>query len=241
MTSTTSTRTEDFTAVLNLPASPATVSALFTSAAGVSRWWGPTEGDGAVGGTLVTSFGELRRQRDARPRSRTRPRGLGAGRARRDHAHRAHQEWLGTTMEFDIVPAGAGTELRFRHAGLTPQLECWDACAAAWTSLHGEHRGLRRDRHRHPVRGLRQHGGRAAGSLPSGSSRRPRHPMRCCGRSPTRTAGRSCASSSTPSCPRARSRRASPSPSRRSASTSACSSRPASSPSAAREPAASTR
>ena len=58
MTSTASTRTEDFTAVLNLPASPAAVSALFTSAAGVSRWWGPTEGDGAVGGTLVTSFGE---------------------------------------------------------------------------------------------------------------------------------------------------------------------------------------
>src|SRR5258708_15980937 len=58
MTSATSTRTEDFTAVLNVPASSDTVSALFTSAAGVSRWWGPTEGDGAVGGTLVTSFGE---------------------------------------------------------------------------------------------------------------------------------------------------------------------------------------
>ena len=45
------------------------------------------------------------------------------------------QEWLGTTMEFDIIPAGTGTELRFRHAGLTPQLECWEACAAAWTSF----------------------------------------------------------------------------------------------------------
>ncbi len=43
------------------------------------------------------------------------------------------QEWLGTTMEFDIVPADTGTELRFRHAGLTPQLECWDSCVAAWT------------------------------------------------------------------------------------------------------------
>jgi hypothetical protein len=36
-------------------------------------------------------------------------------------------------MEFDIVPAGSGTELRFRHAGLTPQLACWDACVGAWT------------------------------------------------------------------------------------------------------------
>src|SRR4029077_4936678 len=58
MTGTTSSRTEDFSAVLNLPASPDAVSALFASAAGVSRWWGPTEGDGTAGGTLVTSFGD---------------------------------------------------------------------------------------------------------------------------------------------------------------------------------------
>ena len=43
------------------------------------------------------------------------------------------QEWRGTTMEFDIVPAGTGTELRFRHAGLTPRLECWNDCFAGGT------------------------------------------------------------------------------------------------------------
>ena len=30
-------------------------------------------------------------------------------------------------------PAGAGTELRFRHHGLTPQLECFEMCLAGWT------------------------------------------------------------------------------------------------------------
>jgi uncharacterized protein YndB with AHSA1/START domain len=133
MTSTTSTRTEGFTAVLNLPASPDTVSALFTSAVGVSRWWGPTEGDAAAGGTLVTSFGDhgvnAMRVLEAEPArvvwepvapDRTMPTG---------HT----QEWLDTRMEFDIVPAGTGTELRFRHVGLTPQLDCWEACTAAWT------------------------------------------------------------------------------------------------------------
>lgn len=133
MTTTTRTRTEDFTAVLNVPASPGTVSALFTSAAGVSRWWGPTQGDGEAGGTLVTSFGDhgvnAMRVLEAGPSrlvwesiapDETRPTG---------HT----KEWLGTTMEFDIVPADTGTELRFRHAGLTPQLECWDSCVAAWT------------------------------------------------------------------------------------------------------------
>jgi hypothetical protein len=44
-------------------------------------------------------------------------------------------EWLGTTMEFDVVPEGTGTQLRFRHAGLTPQLDCFDACVDAWTQF----------------------------------------------------------------------------------------------------------
>ena len=133
MTSSTSTRTGDFTAGLNLPASPATVSALFTSTAGVSRWWGPTEGDGAVGGTLATSFGEYgvntMRVLEAGPTRVVWESIASEGTTPTGHA----QEWLGTTMEFDIVAAGTGTELRFRHAGLTPQLECWDDCFAAWT------------------------------------------------------------------------------------------------------------
>jgi uncharacterized protein YndB with AHSA1/START domain len=135
MTGTTSTRTEDFTAVLNLPASPATVAGLFTSAAGVSRWWGPTEGDGAVGGTLVTSFGEYgvntMRVLEAGPARVVWESIASAGITPTGHT----REWLGTTMEFDIAGAGAGAELRFRHAGLTPQLECWDACFAAWTQF----------------------------------------------------------------------------------------------------------
>lgn len=133
MTSTTGTRTGDFTAVLNLPASPDTVSALFTSAAGVSRWWGPTEGDAAVGGTLVTSFGEhgdnAMRVLEAGPARVAWEPVAPEGITPTGHT----REWLGTTVEFDIIPAGTGTELRFRHAGLTPRLECWEACAAAWT------------------------------------------------------------------------------------------------------------
>ncbi len=132
MTSTTSTRTDDFTAVLNLPAGPAIVSALFTSAAGVSRWWGPTEGDGGVGGTLATSFGDhgvnAVRVLEAGPSRVVWESVALDGTTPTEHT----REWLGTTMEFDIVPAGTGTELRFRHAGLTPQLECWNDCFAGW-------------------------------------------------------------------------------------------------------------
>lgn len=138
MTGTTSTQTDDFTAVLNLPAHPSDVAALFTSAAGVSRWWGPTTGDATVGGVLTTSFGEhgvnTMRVLEAGPtrvvwESVAPDDGSAIGNTSTHHV----QEWLGTTMEFDIVSADPGTALRFRHAGLTPQLECWADCLAGWT------------------------------------------------------------------------------------------------------------
>lgn len=133
MSSTASTQAADFTAVLDLPASPDTVAALFTSATGVSRWWGPTEGDGAVGGTLVTSFGEsgvnAMRVLEAGPARVVWEPVAVDGTVPTGHTG----EWLGTTVEFDIVPAGDGTTLRFRHVGLTPRLECWGDCFAGWT------------------------------------------------------------------------------------------------------------
>ena len=129
----TTTKTDDFTAVLHLTAPPAAVAALFTSAEGVSRWWGPTEGDGAVGGTLVTGFGDhganAMKVLEAGPDRVVWESIVPDGVAVTAHA----QEWQGTTMEFDVLPAGTGTELRFRHAGLTPRLECWDDCFAGWT------------------------------------------------------------------------------------------------------------
>jgi hypothetical protein len=129
----TGTLTDSFSAVLHLPASPDAVSALFASAAGVSRWWGPTTGDAAVGGTLITSFGEhgvnAMRVREAGPARVVWESIAVDGTEPTGHT----REWLGTTMEFDIIPAGAGTELRFRHAGLTPRLDCFDSCATAWT------------------------------------------------------------------------------------------------------------
>jgi Activator of Hsp90 ATPase homolog 1-like protein len=43
-------------------------------------------------------------------------------------------DWAGTTITFDITPAGDGsTVLHFTHHGLTPQLECFSMCSASWT------------------------------------------------------------------------------------------------------------
>ena len=42
-------------------------------------------------------------------------------------------DWIGTVIEFDLTERGpGGCELRFRHRGLTPALECFDLCESGW-------------------------------------------------------------------------------------------------------------
>jgi Activator of Hsp90 ATPase homolog 1-like protein len=41
-------------------------------------------------------------------------------------------EWDGTDVIFEVTPTEAGTEVRFRHVGLVPAVECFDNCSNAW-------------------------------------------------------------------------------------------------------------
>jgi uncharacterized protein YndB with AHSA1/START domain len=42
-------------------------------------------------------------------------------------------EWTGTKVIFEIAKKGEKTQLTFIHQGLTSEVECYDACAPAWT------------------------------------------------------------------------------------------------------------
>ena len=42
-------------------------------------------------------------------------------------------EWNGTKVIFDISQEGDKTQLVFTHDGLTPEVECYDACAPTWS------------------------------------------------------------------------------------------------------------
>jgi hypothetical protein len=50
----------------------------------------------------------------------------------------SRNEWTGTDVCFDIARKGKKTELRFTHAGLSPELECFDACSRGWGFFIGE-------------------------------------------------------------------------------------------------------
>ena len=42
------------------------------------------------------------------------------------------EEWTGTTVRFEVLPTADGTQVRFTHEGLAPQVECYDVCRVAW-------------------------------------------------------------------------------------------------------------
>jgi Activator of Hsp90 ATPase homolog 1-like protein len=43
------------------------------------------------------------------------------------------EEWTGSRIVIDIVPVAGGTELRFTHVGLVPEVECYEGCSIGWT------------------------------------------------------------------------------------------------------------
>ncbi len=44
-------------------------------------------------------------------------------------------EWTGTQIVFEISKKDDKTELRFTHAGLAPNIECYGSCSNAWGML----------------------------------------------------------------------------------------------------------
>ncbi len=120
----------DYQAVAPFDAPPEAVFDALTTVSGLASWWAPVSGSGAEGGELRFVFG------DADPLVKV---------IRVDEARRPSTvawtvlectflpDWVGAAPRFELSPRGAGgCELRFRHRGLTPQLECFSACRAGW-------------------------------------------------------------------------------------------------------------
>lgn len=117
---------QDYESQLTLTASPDAVFDALTTTDGLAAWWTPVTGGGLTGGELTFDFGAGQ----AVMRVDAAERGVGV---RWTNVACHVEDWVGTTLHFDIeaLPNG-GTELRFRHAGLTPRLECFSDCKSGW-------------------------------------------------------------------------------------------------------------
>jgi len=109
---------------------PGAVCAALQTTEAISAWWGPITGTAVEGGRFRADFGEGRYHEIVV--TAVEPHRVEWTSAAAPHHH---GEWEGTTMVFDLAPAGEGTRLSFRHAGLVPQLECYDNCSAGWTQV----------------------------------------------------------------------------------------------------------
>ena len=118
---------QDYESQLTLAASTDVVFDALTTIDGLAAWWTPVTGDGLTGGELTFSFGPASQ---AVMRVDAAERGVGV---RWTNLACVQQDWVGTTLHFDIeeTPEG-GSELHFRHAGLTPRLECFTDCKSGW-------------------------------------------------------------------------------------------------------------
>lgn len=117
----------DYQSSVTLAASPDVVFEALTTTEGLAGWWTPVTGDGLAGGVLTFSFGPAAQ---AVMRVDAAERGSGV---RWTNLACIVEDWVGTTVHFDIeATSEGGTELRFRHAGLTPQLECYTDCQSGW-------------------------------------------------------------------------------------------------------------
>jgi uncharacterized protein YndB with AHSA1/START domain len=118
---------QDYQSRLAIAASIDAVFDALTTVEGLAAWWTPVTGDGLTGGQLTFSFGPASQ---AVMRVDAAERGVGV---RWTNLACHVEDWVGTTLHFGIeaTPEG-GTELRFRHAGLTPRLECFSDCKSGW-------------------------------------------------------------------------------------------------------------
>jgi steroid delta-isomerase-like uncharacterized protein len=118
---------QGFQTTINLSANPETVFEALTSISGISSWWGPASGSGTAGGELTFTFGEHLVRfavTDAVRANSVRWQTVSCD---------VLPDWVGTTISFDLSPAdNDSTTLRFRHAGLRPELACYEQCSRDW-------------------------------------------------------------------------------------------------------------
>jgi hypothetical protein len=126
--------TQDFTTTFTVNQTP---KAAFEAINDVAGWWsGDIKGSaGKLGDEFTYRYGNLHT-------SKQRVTEFIPGKRVVWHVVKASlnfvqnkDEWNGTRLVFDIVKRDGKTQVRFTHAGLLPDHECFEDCSSAWSSL----------------------------------------------------------------------------------------------------------
>ncbi len=121
------TTTDDFRSTKTFASDPDAVFSALTDIDALTGWWTPAGGSAAGGDTLAFLMGDkevVMCVDEAERPSRVRWSVL---------VCEPVEDWVGTTITFDLAGSPTGTELRFQHHGLNPGLECYEMCHDGWT------------------------------------------------------------------------------------------------------------
>jgi len=123
------TASDDYANQVHLGTTPERVFGILTDAAEFGAWWAPATGSAAEGGELRISFEGIDEPLVFRVLEATRPESV----TWKVTECAFLPDWVGTTPVITLSPsADGGCELRFRHEGLSPALECYEMCRAGW-------------------------------------------------------------------------------------------------------------
>ena len=118
--------TADYQNAIQVKASPEALFDALTTTSGLSAWWAPAAGSALAGGEITFTMNS------------TDPLVIHVDEATPSSvewtvtACNFMPDWVGTRPTFTITPVGDGSELRFRHIGLTPDLDCIEMCTSGW-------------------------------------------------------------------------------------------------------------
>lgn len=100
------------------------------------RWWTAPRGkSSSVGDTPVYDFGPTRWKmliKELIPGKRVVWECIEARLVDKGIPDRAREEWLGTTLIWEIEELSGGARVRFTHQGLVPALACYKSCSTYW-------------------------------------------------------------------------------------------------------------
>lgn len=118
----------DYQKTIRVQARPDKLFDALTTLSGLAAWWTDVTGSGDTGGELRFSF-DPPEPCVMRVDQATRPFSVRWTVVSCDFL----PDWVDTHPTFTITPVGGdASELRFRHQGLTRELECIDQCTRGW-------------------------------------------------------------------------------------------------------------